>query len=248
MTDKLRMPRLLGFYSRYVEDRDTAAFVKDVSPRYNGGTLQRLAQHSRREVRRGAVFALGLIGEYETNHTLGCALLDADRTVRTLAENGIRCVWLRAGTQAQRRELGCLVRLGAARRFEEIVRRAGRLIEAAPSLAEAWRSAAAALRPRPLRRVHPRLPRGPGVEPLSLRRLDEHGPGVRRAGQPGLRLGVFSPRPAVESRLGGRAASGGAVVPAGRGQLKNPPIFAGPQPRRRRQSGRTARRSSEDWR
>ena len=82
MTDKLRMPRLLGFYSRYVEDRDTAAFVKDVLPRYNGGTLQRLAQHSRREVRRGAVFALGLIGEYETNHTLGCALLDADRTVR----------------------------------------------------------------------------------------------------------------------------------------------------------------------
>ena len=141
MTDKPRMPHLLGLYAHYLEDRDAAAFAIAVSPRYNCGTLERLARHSRREVRRGAVFALGLIGGYEANHTLGCALLDADRTVRTLAENSIRCVWLRSGTQAQRRELNFLVRLGAARRFEEIVRRAGRLIDAAPTLAEAWRSA-----------------------------------------------------------------------------------------------------------
>ncbi len=141
MTDKPRMPHLLGCYVQYLVDRDTAAFVSGVSPRYNAGTLQRLAQHGRREVRRGAVFALGLIGGYDANHTLGCALLDADRTVRTLAENSIRCVWLRSGTQAQRRELDLLVRLAAARRFAEVVRRAGRLIDAAPTLAEAWRSA-----------------------------------------------------------------------------------------------------------
>jgi tetratricopeptide (TPR) repeat protein len=138
------MPHLLGFYAKYLEDRDTAAFVKDVLWRYNSGTLQRLAQHGRREVRRGAVFALGLMGGYDANHTLGCALLDADRTVRMLAENSIRCVWLRSGTQAQRRELDVLVRLGAARRFEEVVRRAGRLIDAAPSLAEAWAQRAVA--------------------------------------------------------------------------------------------------------
>ena len=112
MIDKPRMPHLLGFYARYLEDRDAAAFAIAVSPRYNCGTLERLAQHGRREVRRGAVFALGLIGGYDVNHTLGCALLDADRTVRTLAENSIRCVWLRSGTQAQRRELEALVRLG----------------------------------------------------------------------------------------------------------------------------------------
>ena len=119
MTDKPRMPHLLGFYAKYLEDRDTAAFVKDVLRRYNSGTLQRLAEHGWREVRRGAVFALGLTGGYDANHTLGCALLDADRTVRTLAENSIRCVWLRSGTQAQRRELDVLVRLapqGGSRR------------------------------------------------------------------------------------------------------------------------------------
>ncbi len=102
------------------------------------GTLQRLAQHPRREVRRAAVFALGFLGDFQDNHSLGCALLDEDRTVRALAENSIRCVWMRTGTQVQRRELDVLIRLLAARQFDEVVRRASRLLEAAPSLAEAW--------------------------------------------------------------------------------------------------------------
>ena len=194
MTDKPRMPRLLGFYLKYLEDRDTTAFVGAVSPHYNAGTLQRLALHGRREVRRGAVFTLGLLGGYEANHTLGCALLDADRTVRTLAENSIRCVWLRSGTQAQRRELDLLVRLGAARRHDEVVRRAGRLIEAAPTLAEAWaqrrRACALGQFAECIRDSHEALE----LNPYHYVAATGMGRAYVEFGQPGLRLGVFSPR------------------------------------------------------
>ena len=138
MSSQPRLPRLLADYQRYLEDRDSAAFLAAVSQRHTSGTLERLARHDRREVRRAAVFALGFLGDYAANHVLGCSLLDGDRNVRTLAENSIRCVWMRDGTQAERRELDVLVRLGAARQFEEVARRATRLLDASPSLAEAW--------------------------------------------------------------------------------------------------------------
>ena len=106
----------------------TASFLSQVSESYGPGTLQRLARHAEREVRRAAVLALGLLGDYEANHTLGCALLDNDRTVRTLAENAIRTIWTRAGDQRQRQELGVIIRLNAAQQHKEAIVRASRLI------------------------------------------------------------------------------------------------------------------------
>ena len=138
MGSSSRLPRLSASYQQYLEDHDSAAFLAAVSACYSSGTLQRLAQHAHREIRRAAVLALGFLGDYEANHILGCGLLDSDRTVRTLAENSIRCVWMRAGTPLERRELDVLIRLGAARQFEEVIRRATRLLETSPTLAEAW--------------------------------------------------------------------------------------------------------------
>jgi tetratricopeptide (TPR) repeat protein len=134
----------LALYQEYLEKHDSAALLAAASQAYNSGTLQRLTQHGNCEVRRAAVFVLGFLGNYEANHTLGCALLDSDRTVRTLAENSIRCVWMRAGSQTERKELDVLVRLSAARQFSEVVRRATRLVDAAPALAEAWNQRGAA--------------------------------------------------------------------------------------------------------
>ena len=174
----------------------------------------------RREVRRAAVFALGFLGDFQDNHSLGCALVDEDRTVRTLAENSIRCVWMRTGTPAQRRELDVLIRLLAARQFDEVIRRATRLLEAAPAAGRGLEPARhRPLRPGPIRRNHPRLPRGPGVEPLSLHRGHAHGAGLPGIGQPGVGPGVFSPGVAAESRPGRRAASGRPAGPPGRGAL-----------------------------
>jgi tetratricopeptide (TPR) repeat protein len=138
VSDDLRMPRLLTFYQEYLDRQDTAIFVNKVSQWYDSGTLERLARHGRREVRRAAILALGFLGPYDANHTLGMALQDDDRTVRTLAENSIRCVWARVGSEDDRWELNAIMKLNASRQFEKVLRRATQLIHRLPAMAEAW--------------------------------------------------------------------------------------------------------------
>ena len=102
------------------------------------GTLERLSRHALCEIRRAAVLALGFVADYEANHALGRALLDDDRTVRTLAENSIRCVWTRAGSEADRGELNAIMRLNAGAAVRQGASRASKLLSRSPTLAEAW--------------------------------------------------------------------------------------------------------------
>ena len=139
-----RVPILLGLYNRYLEHRDSAVYVERLSRSYRQGTLERLAAHPGREIRRAAVLALGFVGDYSANHTVGCALCDEDRPVRLLADTAIRSIWARAGNDSQRRELAALVELNAARRFDEVIQRAGVLINKAQSYGEAWNQRAIA--------------------------------------------------------------------------------------------------------
>jgi tetratricopeptide (TPR) repeat protein len=132
------MPSLLELYQQYLSHQNSEKFSGEALKLYTPGTLERLARHSVREVRRAAVLALGFLGDYETNHTLGRAMLDDDRTVRTLAENGIHSVWARAGNQAERHELSVIICLNAAQLPKEAILRATKLIERAPWYAEAW--------------------------------------------------------------------------------------------------------------
>jgi len=144
VSDSPRTPFLCLLYRRYLDDQDSAAFVGQVSRRYSQGTLQRLADNPNCEVRRAAVLALGFLGDYEVNHTVGRALHDKDRTVRILAENGIRRVWARAGNKRQQQRLETLVRLIAAAQYDEAVARATELIEKAAWYGEAWNQRAVA--------------------------------------------------------------------------------------------------------
>lgn len=137
-SDKSKEPILANLYQQYLDNQDSAGFISKVSQSYLPGTLERLVQHDSRELRRAAVLALGFIGDYFTNHTMGRALLDDDRTVRLLAENGIRSLWTRAGNEQERQELGIIMRLNAAQQYKEAIRRATELIEKAPWFAEAW--------------------------------------------------------------------------------------------------------------
>jgi tetratricopeptide (TPR) repeat protein len=138
VSDNVRMPRLLSLYQEYLDRSDSAIFINKVSKWYSQGTLERLSRHSRCEIRRAAVLALGFIADYDANHALGCALLDDDRTVRTLAENSIRCVWTRAGNDADRGELNAIMRLNSAQQYDKVVPRASKLLSRSPTLAEAW--------------------------------------------------------------------------------------------------------------
>ena len=143
-SDPSHRPFLSVLYEAYLDDQDSAAFISKVSQFYTQGTLQRLADHESHHVRRSAVLALGLLADYEANHTMGRALVDSDRTVRMLAENGIRNVWARAGNDQQRQMLAIIIRLSSAQQYAEAERRATELIEAAPWFAEAWNQRAVA--------------------------------------------------------------------------------------------------------
>lgn len=144
MTSDFRLPRLAVLYQKYLDHHDSSVFISQVSQSYTQGTLQRLAEHESPLVRRSAVRALGFLGDYQVNPILGRALLDEDRTVRMLAEDGIRNVWTRAGNAEQRQQLAVVIRLNSSRHYQQAAERATRLIQKAPWLAEAWNQRATA--------------------------------------------------------------------------------------------------------
>ena len=139
-----RVPVLSVLYEKYLDEQNTADFIATVSKHYTPGTLQRLAEADDNRVRRSAVLALGFVGDYEVNHTMGRALHDSDRTVRMLAENGIRQIWTRVGSSHDHRDLEEIVRLNTARHFDEAIEKATELITRSPWFAEAWNQRAIA--------------------------------------------------------------------------------------------------------
>lgn len=143
-SNSTRTPYILDIYREYLDNQDTAGLITKTSRRYTQGTLQRLAEHDCPEVRRAAVLALGFVGDYEANATLGRALQDEDRTVRVIAENSIRSVWTRAGTEEDRQALGLIMRLNTAQRYDDAIKRTTRLLENAPWFAELWNQRAIA--------------------------------------------------------------------------------------------------------
>ncbi len=142
---KAKTAKLVKLYTRYLDSEDVAVFIRDVSQQYTIATLQRLANCGSRITRRAAVLALGMLAGYESNHTLGQAMHDSDRGVRLLAEEGIRQLWSRDGSESQRHDLKLIARLNAAEQFEDAECEAGQLIEQAPWFAEAWNQRAIAL-------------------------------------------------------------------------------------------------------
>jgi tetratricopeptide (TPR) repeat protein len=139
-----RIPSIVHLYERYLVDQDTTELIRTVSARYSVATLERLVERGDRMARRGAVLSIGLIGDYESNTVLGRALLDEDRGVRMLADNGIRNLWLRVGTGHDRQRLDVAIRLNNSRQYEEAVIRSTELIHQSPWFAEAWNQRAIA--------------------------------------------------------------------------------------------------------
>jgi tetratricopeptide (TPR) repeat protein len=139
-----RCPLLGQLYEQFLEHNDLSGYVEQVRARYSQGTLERLAEHPKREIRRATIQALGSLGDYSANHTMGRALSDEDRAVRSLAESGIRTVWVRAGDARQQRLLEIISQRIAAGRHREAIRRATRLIEQTSWYAEAWNQRAIA--------------------------------------------------------------------------------------------------------
>jgi tetratricopeptide (TPR) repeat protein len=137
-TRRVRTPVLVIYYNRYLTNNDCTMFVKRVARRYSCPTLERLLVVGDHVTRRAAALALSLLGDYDSNASLGSALVDRDRGVRTIAESGIRQVWRRIGGREQRETLCRVVDLNDERRHTEAARLATELIHGSPWIAEAW--------------------------------------------------------------------------------------------------------------
>lgn len=133
-----RTPLIVRHYRAYLDDQDSASFIKGVARRYTCASLERLATIGDRLSRRASVLALGFMGDYSSNEVMGKALVDRDRGVRAIAENGIREIWCRVGNREHRLTLRNLVRLIQTKQYEEAIRRATTLIHESPWIAEAW--------------------------------------------------------------------------------------------------------------
>ena len=133
-----RQPVLNQLFQRYLADENTARFIADVSQRYTVGSLERLAECGDRLCRRAGTMALGFMADYSSNAVLGRRMGDEDRGVRLLAENGIRELWFRDGSDAQRKQLESIARMNRNEQFQQSATAATELIDEAPWFAEAW--------------------------------------------------------------------------------------------------------------
>lgn len=133
-----RQPVIVEFYESYLDQQDSAAFIRQVARRYECATLERLAVTGGRVARRSAVLALGYMGDYGSNQVMGQALVDRDRGVRAIAENGIRDLWRRVGSREQRLMLRTILRLNQTKQYDDAVKLATELIHESPWIAEAW--------------------------------------------------------------------------------------------------------------
>jgi tetratricopeptide (TPR) repeat protein len=140
-----KAPLLDAFYQRYLTDETSARFVAEVSEHYTLATLARLAAGGSRTTRRAAVLSIGFLGSFADNALLGRALHDRDRVVRLLAENSIRELWYRDGSELQQHQLQAIIRLNNSRRFDQAAGDATCLIREADGFAEAWNQRAIAL-------------------------------------------------------------------------------------------------------
>lgn len=141
---KARYPSLDTLYQRYLSDENSAKFIKAVASNYTIGTLERLAEFGQRNSRRAATMSLGFLSDFTSNQIMGRRMSDEDRGVRILAENGIRELWFRDGTDAQRQALQVIIRANNSLQPAIAERKASELIDDAPCFAEAWNQRAIA--------------------------------------------------------------------------------------------------------
>jgi tetratricopeptide (TPR) repeat protein len=131
-------PRLVFDYERYLVDQDVELYLQKVSSSYSIGGLERVTTCTDRVARRGAVLALGHLADYRSNCTLGKALVDSDRGVRSLAEHSICLLWQRVGTPSQQRHLLAIGQQLENKQYDRAAQLTTALVEDAPWIAQAW--------------------------------------------------------------------------------------------------------------
>ena len=134
----LRYPMLDKFYQQFLTEENSADFIQSVARTYNLVTLERLAHYGVPVTRRAAVLAIGFLGSFDNNESMGRALNDSDRAVRMLADHGIRQLWQRQGSPAEQRQIQRVYRLVDESQMNVVIDQTSSMIDSNPLLGEAW--------------------------------------------------------------------------------------------------------------
>ena len=140
-----QQPRLTTFYRAYRQRHDARTFINQTMRYYNESSLIRLTGAACAETRRAAALMLGFAGTYRANDALGRLLKDYDRSVQLIAENSLKSIWTRDGSEEQRQTLYRIMHLIAAQEYGEAVNLANVLLDEFPRYAEAINQRAIAL-------------------------------------------------------------------------------------------------------
>lgn len=132
------------YYQKYLLQEDSASFVANVASYYTVPVLERLVDSGARTTRRAAALAIGFLGDFSSNATLGRALQDDDRGVRLLAEDGLPRLWCRDGTIDQQHLLQAAIRWNECGEFHRAASATTQVLSEAQWFAEAWNQRAIA--------------------------------------------------------------------------------------------------------
>jgi tetratricopeptide (TPR) repeat protein len=110
-------------------------FLALAQSRYTVGTLVRLLENGAARSRRAALLALGRLGGVDANPIIAAHLKDDDTEARRLAADALWALWFRADDEDNNEELQRLMRV---RDREKAVAGLDRLLQKAPSFAEAY--------------------------------------------------------------------------------------------------------------
>jgi len=135
---------LVDYYEGFLSDQDLEKFRQNVTSRYSEGTLARLLRTGSPQARRAAVLALGIMGSFQINSSVGRSLRDPDPTVRALAQSALWAIWFRADTPENNALLDEVQTLIGRERYRDARSLATRLIERSPNFAEAYNQRAIA--------------------------------------------------------------------------------------------------------
>ncbi|MEM7478592.1 MAG: tetratricopeptide repeat protein [Planctomycetota bacterium] len=145
MYEATRIPVLLRFYQRYLNDGETARFITSVATRYSLGTLERMVVGGDLHHRRAAALALGLLGDSNSFEVLGPLLRHEDRKLRLVVDDAVRSIATREGNIAHRQQLERIVRSNDCGAFERSIELASDLIEGGDASAEVYHQRSLAL-------------------------------------------------------------------------------------------------------
>lgn len=136
--------RLVRLFREHVLHPLTDHVKQEIARQYSPRHLARLLASAHAETRRAAVYAIGVIGDVQSQTEVALALHDPDEAVSQQAETSSWQIWVRMGSLEQQYRLNRIREYIEVQDFQAALAQVSLLIETSPEYAEAWNQRAIA--------------------------------------------------------------------------------------------------------